>query len=246
MKMTSILLLKIGRCPELSNACGQASHQCHVVARTQGTGLMDRSIPEPWSGHLSSARILFITANPSLDADEQFPRPEWSDVDVEDFFENRFAGGAKRWTRDGSRVLRVDGSYSVAVQTWAEVRNSATIVLGRDAIPGEDYAITDVVHCKSRKAVGVAEAHDFCVSRYMNEILNAAKARVLIAVGPARISVGNLLLGRSVGASPRPVTVGGVEKIQVGVGAPGSSEKRRLPAALENPAEDLATLRAYL
>ncbi len=240
------LLLKIARCQELPIACRDHSHKCNVVARAQGKDATDRFVPEPWSGHLSRAKILFITANPSLDQKEQFPRSDWSDLAIEDFFENRFGDGAKRWTVNGSRVLRSDGSYGNAVPTWSEIRNNASILLDRPAIPGDDYAITDIVHCKSKRAVGVREALDFCVNRYLAEILQSAKARVLIAVGPARRPVGNLLFGGVASKSPQQVSVGGTAKVLVSMGSPGSSEARKFPGALQNKVLDLAVLRTFL
>jgi hypothetical protein len=56
-------------------------------------------------------------------------------------------------------------------------------LLGPAADPSKNYAITEIVHCKSRKEVGVKEASAFCIDKWMNPILTVSPARILIIVG---------------------------------------------------------------
>lgn len=44
------------------------------------------------------------------------------------------------------------------VRFWAAVRKQAFRLLGHLAVPGVDYAMTEVVHCKSAGERGVADA----------------------------------------------------------------------------------------
>ena len=50
-------------------------------------------VPEPWSGNLEHAPILFLSSNPSISTAELYPRWEWPDEEIADFFGRRFGGG---------------------------------------------------------------------------------------------------------------------------------------------------------
>jgi hypothetical protein len=49
--------------------------------------------------------------------------------------------------------------------------------------PGLDFALTEVVHCKSRNEVGVKEAQEFCSKRYLDRILSVSAAKVIVVFG---------------------------------------------------------------
>lgn len=52
-----------------------------------------------------------------------------------------------------------DGTHAPGwVRFWAAVRARASELLGRSAIAGFDYAISEIVHCKSDSEVGVSAA----------------------------------------------------------------------------------------
>jgi hypothetical protein len=55
--------------------------------------------------------------------------------------------------------------------------------LQREVTPGVDFALTEVVHCKSLKERGVPEALDFCSERYLERVIAIAAANVLIVYG---------------------------------------------------------------
>ena len=56
-----------------------------------------------------------------------------------------------------------NGDYSKSVPFWREVRGRAAELYQRkNAKPGLDYALTEVLHCKSRNNEGVASAVDEC------------------------------------------------------------------------------------
>jgi hypothetical protein len=107
----------------------------------------------------------------------------WSDAEITDFFENRFGGGRKPWVTDGARSLLADGSRSGSVSFWAGVRNRAGDLLGRSALPGEDYALVEVVRCKSANERGVAEARNTCAARYFRRTVEESGATVIVTLG---------------------------------------------------------------
>jgi hypothetical protein len=147
-------------------------------------------VPEPWSGELEHALILFLSSNPSISTAEIYPRWAWPDEEIADFFGRRFDGGRRRWIKDGKKSLRADGSYGRATAFWAAVRKRAIELLQREVRPGVDYALTKIVHCKSKSEIGVAEAKKRCVPRYLRRVLTSAAARVIVVLGkPARQAV---------------------------------------------------------
>jgi hypothetical protein len=93
------LLLEIARCPVVEYCLEQPhrSHPCAEIVRSQGaTELTDFQVPEPWSGPISTAPILFVSSNPSIsksfppsDLDEEYPTgssSSWPDARIVDFF----------------------------------------------------------------------------------------------------------------------------------------------------------------
>jgi hypothetical protein len=54
---------------------------------------------------------------------------------------------------------------------------------GRDVVAGRDYALTEVVHCKSASEGFVKEARRPCVDRYLEAVLAISPAAVVFIVG---------------------------------------------------------------
>ena len=182
------LLHEITRCP-LIQACfasPQSPNPCSNIIAIQQIAhpksLDQHQVPEPWSGNLQRAPILFLSSNPSIDEQEEYPLWSWSDQRIEDFFVNRFGGGRKHWIEDGIRSLRHDGTRK-PVRFWIEVRQRAKELLERDVQPGSDYALTEVVHCKSRNEAGVPEALSECARRYLRRVVAFSQARVIVVLG---------------------------------------------------------------
>ena len=155
------LLIEIARCPNVPLCVegGHEAHPCSTIVRSQSArGLEDFQVPEPWSGHIESAAVLFVSSNPSISDVEAYPR--WSAPDdlIGEYFTHRFGGGRKPWIKEGRYGLRRDGTYGRAVVFWSAVRQRAIDLLDRPLRPGRDYALTEVVHCKSRAERGVREA----------------------------------------------------------------------------------------
>ena len=85
------LLLSITRCPELALAQANANHSCAgVVGVQEGCSGGGYQVPEPWTGHIETAPIIFISSIPGIANNEHFPRKDWSDANTIDFFQRRF------------------------------------------------------------------------------------------------------------------------------------------------------------
>lgn len=186
------LLHTIAHCPHVqqffttpgSNAC------CKIVSAQHTTTLDVHQVPEPWSGDIEHAPILFLSSNPSIGENlsnaerEEFPLWSWSDDWIADYFTHRYKGGRKQWIKNGTHYLQRNGSYSrKSVQFWASVRQRAKELLGKDVDDGVDYALTGVVHGKSRGEIGVPEAFQQCTELYLKPVLALSGAKVIVVLG---------------------------------------------------------------
>lgn len=184
------LFHEIVRCPNVqqwfssqdknnSNPCAKIiGVQDSLPSHTQD----NHHVPEPWSGDLQHAPILFLSSNPSIDENEEYPLASWSDEWVEDYFTNRFHGGHKQWIQDDIRSLKSNGTW-VKVSFWIAVRQRAKELFQREVVGGTDYTLTEVVHCKSLKQDGVNEALPVCVNLYLRRILAQSGAKVIVILG---------------------------------------------------------------
>jgi uracil-DNA glycosylase len=196
-------LLSIVHCQNLTHCMANPTdiNPCSAIVGWQKMhGFIPHQIPEPWSGKIETAPILFVSSNPSISQEEDYPfigtdstqtTNPWTNGEIEDFFTNRFS---KKWIQNGVRVLNKDGTYSKVVRYNAQVRKYAHDLLGRIAVPGEDYAFTEVVHCKSRGEFGVVKASKICAEKYLQPILAKSGARLIVVLGKvARNLVSGLL-----------------------------------------------------
>lgn len=174
------LVLSIARCPEVEVARAKPGHPCSRIVGLQSAEPGVWQVPEPWAGNLGGGRIVFLSSNPSINAAEDYPRGDWTDAKVVDFVTERFTHG---WVKN-DRVLLLDGMYHpTRVQFWVRVRKRAAELLGREADPGVDYAMTEVVHCKSTKEIGVAKAAPLCVDRHLDRVMAASAAPLVVVLG---------------------------------------------------------------
>jgi hypothetical protein len=130
---------------------------CHTVVSLQAGKSFQ--VPEPWSGHIDIAPLLFVSSNPAIDELEVYPDESWEVGKAIDFFPRRFTS-EDGWVIDG-RALQQSGARGRGVSFWGHARNRAREIFQREVAPGVDFALTEVVHCKSLKERGVAMALDF-------------------------------------------------------------------------------------
>jgi hypothetical protein len=243
MESARKLLEDIAHC---SIACDiRAGSKVHQACNTI-VGLQTRDafqLPEPWSGRIDTAPILFISSNPSIDPLERYPDESWEGELIIDFFQNRFTSKVG-WVHKGLYALRRDGSRTDWVRFWASARSRASEILEKEKnaiVPGMDFALTEVVHCKSRNEVGVREAQDCCSNRYLTRVISVAAAEVLvvfgeIAAGAIRRRFGSSMKGenglcvasiegmtRVVAFLPHPNERGSKKSIEGTIGASGLS-----------------------
>jgi uracil-DNA glycosylase len=240
----SELLLEIAHCPNIL-ACFHdrtRSHPCRRIIESQKSPSADvHQVPEPWSGKLSEAPLLFVSSNPSISETDHYPLPSWGDEEVKAYFGDRF----EKWITDGRYTRQQDGSYSRAVPFWNEVRGRATELYERTVKPGKDYALTEVVHCKSRNNKGVEAALTECVDRYLPRVLSCSNATVIVALGKfvKQILTDTLGIPRDTRVYG-PTEVSGKIRHIVFLAQPNSNQPRRFSAVVS--AEELAELRSAL
>jgi hypothetical protein len=210
--MNSTELAKsICACTEVGLALKDKKHPCHKVVMTQKEMIQgDESVrqrPEPWIGNLEKSKVLFISSNPSISDDpnisirEDFPTYGTSEDDSAEFFVNRFnrkdraphatfnyGGHANFLYRSNDGKYRGKGnSFDKPIETWQGVYERAKEILGESCDPAENYALTEVVKCKSKAEKGVKEASPKCIYKWMRRVMELSPAKLVVIIGaPAR------------------------------------------------------------
>jgi len=240
----SELLLRVARCTNVRACLGAADveHPCSAVVRLQGNKpLAEHQVPEPWSGHIETAPILFVSSNPGYSEEDLYPRHSWSDDEIEAYFARRF----EDFITDGVRGRLPDGSQSrQPTQFWVAVKALAAELLDQPK-PGLDYALTEVVRCKSLSeseggGAPVWKAVDTCTDRYLAETLNAAGARLIVVLGSIAAYGVRRLLG--IAGEERllgPLSVCSRERMLAFLPHPNARLPRSLRACLPEHLDDL-------
>ena len=178
-----LLFTEITRCSVLESSKAGEPGPCKRIVDVQShLPLAAHQVPEPWTGDIEQARIVFISSNPSIDFDEPFP--VWGDdlMSTKEFFTDRF-GDQPGQIKDGMYPPVEGGGWGPAVRFWSSVRQRAFEILP-GAVPGTDYALTEVVHCKSRNEIGVQEARSTCAERFLPRIIaSATRAKIFVVFG---------------------------------------------------------------
>jgi hypothetical protein len=251
---TSLRLLEeIAHCPVVPDCHRQAGtdHSCRRIVQVQdGVPLAEVQVPEPWSGDLEAAPILFISSNPSISHEEYYPR--WGQAGIPSYFTDRFEAGPGRVKNGIYSPLatpRPNGEEHAKNWTrfWAAAKSTARILLGTEPNPGRDYALTEIVHCKSLGEIGVEEASGFCANRYLERTVGHSAASVLIVYGDhAHRYAGRYLLGGevvTVGTRTGPSTIAGRQRHLVALPHPNSRARgpKRINKVLSRVDLDLAS-----
>lgn len=248
------LLVKIARCPLVEQCLtSEQSHPCSKIVRSQeASSIAEFQVPEPWSGHIDKAPILFLSSNPSIGvtSPHQYPRVSWNDSTITEYFERRFSGSSLSSVANGIYDHLPSGVRSAkATRYWVGMRARAAELLGkttRDVVPGEDYALTEVVRCKSRDEIGVAEAVRTCAGRYLESTLEASAARVIVVVGsPAATAVRDFYGIESRDALYGPVEIATSSRFVAFLPHPNSRAKAKTFSGCLDPG-DLTRLKMWV
>lgn len=196
------LIADLSHCPEVTAVwAGPASHPCSGVVGVQPSDPDVFQVPEPWAGHIHRAPLLFVSSNPSISKDEPYPTWDMPETARRDFFDRRFGQGRGQ-VKDGMfgplKSPGADGSWhnTRATPFWRECNTNVCFVLGRPAVAGIDYAMTEVVHCKSRDQEGVTRATPLCMKRWFERVLAVSGASVVAVLGSVAMKAVSRYLGR--------------------------------------------------
>lgn len=175
-------LLAVARCENLCAARCRGGHACHAIVGAQPrSGRGKFQLPEPWRGDILNAPLLFVSSNPGLSDNDDSPRREMSDEEIVEYYLNR------SFPEDFPRNLDRKGEKKTrAVRFWSEIRARAAELYGPDHTdihPGRDFALTEVVHCKSRGEAGVKAARATCTLLHFERIAHLSSARVVVVLG---------------------------------------------------------------
>ena len=209
-------MIEIARCPNVRLALEDESHPCRRVVAAQELPPFPHQLPEPWTGQIETAPILFVGSNPSLNtSDKKFPTREGPDDEIEAYFT----------TPD-----RLD----LNVRYWNVVRSIARALLDRKPRPGYDYALTELVRCKSLKEKGVPQALDTCTDLWLERTFKVSGANVVIALGKvAREGIASRIgVTSEIGLRRGTFELGGRERAVLMLGHPSGS-KRQTPTDAE-------------
>ena len=170
-------LLEITKC---NNFISCENTPCEKIVKFQKKKI--KQLPEPWNGDLENAKLLFISSNPSIDDYEYYPTLKWKDEAICDYFHNRFSK-EKQYVKNYLYPKLRDGYSTNWVRYWASIQKISKKLLERDVMPGIDYALLEIVRCKSKHEYGVDEATEECTEKYLNKTLSFNKSQVLVIVG---------------------------------------------------------------
>jgi len=245
------LLYDIISCPNIKHCLdtNDENHPCAKIIANQKANNPDNfRVPEPWSGNLEDAPILFLCPSPVYVENEEYPTYSWPDYIIGDFFINRFGGGLKLWVKNQLRPLLKDGTHRGEwVRYWAEVRKRTIELLERREIKaGIDYAIYPLIHCKTREVSGNNETLEECFNRYFLGMLDISNAKVIVCLGKDIGSKVRMALGIPKDINPYgPFQIGKCKRYIVCLQHPNA---RRVPHSLKKLIlqEELLELRAFL
>jgi len=182
------LLFDIAKCCNFCNLICQSKkpHPCDDIVdfqRKVAKNIDDFQLPEPWNGDIVNAPILVISSNPAHSPDELYPTVDWPDRMIADFFINRFKNrGTYSWVLN-NKPLNKDGTRGGATRYWTIIQEIIERILARPAIPGVDYCLTELVHCKSSSQIGVTKALSVCAGNYCQKLLKISGAKLIIVIG---------------------------------------------------------------
>jgi hypothetical protein len=174
----------------------------------------------------------------------------WSDDEIVEFFHGRFDPRPDGpFIQAGTRTKMAAGTaaYSGGVAFLEAARQRARDLLQRPPVPGVDYCLTEVVHCKSKTEAVAKPAATPCAEKWLGYILRLSGARVIVCFGGlAATALGGLPdtgLGEVKPGTVESATIGGRERRVVFLPHPNAFTKRTFEILADG---ELEWLRASL
>ena len=246
------LAVEIMRCPVLSQCLTEGGQvlPCHQVVTGPGGPKHSHWVPDPWMGHLTEAPLLFVSSNPGSGGDPSCDPEDLSgasdDESLLDFEDGAFDLGQFPGIADGAHLVDRLGNRGPWVHYWGWVKDRATEVLPQPVIPGQAYALTEVVHCGTTGEDGVWAALETCATRYLQRVLRASPAMVVVVVGSvARFAFQKYLDPAAPDHLLGPVELAGRERLVLVVPHP-NSRGGNVPLGRHLSEEQLAKVRQVL
>jgi len=194
--------LGIARCRHLASARSDSEHHCHPITSLQQYGDNEDiwQVPEPWRGDIECAPLLFVSSNPSIDPLDDCP---WNTDDDDDI--SSYYTGARIAPNFPYSTYRCGLRSKKTVKFWTGIHARAQELFARPLIePGTDYAVTEIVHCKSRDEAGVDDAASKCAETHLASVLNLSSAVVIVCLGNFAEAAVRRHFGRDVPGLRRP------------------------------------------
>jgi hypothetical protein len=177
---TRDILLQIARCPNAGLNLNEGHPCADIVATQRVRQLKNFRVPEPWRGNIQHSPLLFIGSNPSFGQDDDCPTSAATNDDIYRYYTRGFP-------ECFPRIRNKNGQESKnAVRYWSAIRARAAELYQceKDKIrPGVDFVITEIVHCKSQREMGVPTALDECINRYFSQLMSLSPARIVVVLG---------------------------------------------------------------
>ena len=179
------LFFEILYCPISKIKTGELN-ECYDIIHSQNNFKKEFQLPEPWSGDIERAKILFISSNPGITINEVFPRYSveenvflegWNDNNIFQFFKDRFVKNGGK-----IKIKEKEGIKFKRVLNWKKLLKRGEELVGGD-LSFENIAITDVVHCKSKNEIGLEACKNVCGSKFLNKVIGYSNAKLIVIVG---------------------------------------------------------------
>jgi len=182
------LLDEICHCSNIADCIrgGNNKNPCYnITAAQEIKNINNFQVPEPWSGSIVTAPVLFVGDYASVCYDDEYPVYGWPSHLMENYFNHRFSGGLKPWIKDGLYPLYKNGQHSpVWNRFWSSCKNRALELYRKaDLAAGFDFSTTMAIRCRVDKANNIKEALDECVKRYLVKVICLAGAAIIVGLG---------------------------------------------------------------
>ena len=175
------LINRIPACEEVDIAKKDENHPCHkiVAYQKEELGVDDFQLPEPWNGDIDNAEVLFISSNPSIDKDEDYPTDSRQKERIANFFTDRFKTMPKEnYSNYWQNIFKWSGWLLLDKQSEEKLSDDEL------ATVQSKIAITEIVHCKSKTdKIIPSKCCKKCIGKWFSKVLERFNGKYIIVVG---------------------------------------------------------------